>query len=119
MLKECEKVLEADYFLAALKDDFVEAARIAIFETYCRLHSCIDISMLATRLSMDQAAAERWIVNLISNARLNAKIDSQLGTVVMGSQQQSPYDQLMERAQSMAARTYMLSNGVLGSKFRL
>ena len=26
---------------------------------------------------MDEEAAEKWIVNLIRNARLNAKIDSQ------------------------------------------
>ena len=46
-LKECEAVLENDYFLAALKDDFVENARLFIFETYCRIHQCIDMRMLA------------------------------------------------------------------------
>ena len=46
-LKECEEVLENDYFLAALKDDFVENARLFIFETYCRIHQCIDMRMLA------------------------------------------------------------------------
>ena len=40
-------MLENDYFLAALKDDFVENARLFIFETYCRIHQCIDMRMLA------------------------------------------------------------------------
>ena len=40
--------------------------------------------MLAQKLNMDSENAEKWIVNLIRNAKLDAKIDSQLGHVVMG-----------------------------------
>jgi len=35
-------------------------------------------SMLAEKLNMAPEEAERWIVNLIRNARLDAKIDSKL-----------------------------------------
>ena len=35
-------------------------------------------SMLAEKLNMTPDEAERWIVNLIRNARLDAKIDSKL-----------------------------------------
>ena len=34
--------------------------------------------MLAEKLNMTPEEAERWIVNLIRNARLDAKIDSKL-----------------------------------------
>lgn len=34
--------------------------------------------MLADKLGMDKQAAETWVVNLIRNARLNAKIDSKV-----------------------------------------
>lgn len=34
--------------------------------------------MLANKLNMTPEDAERWIVNLIRNARLDAKIDSKL-----------------------------------------
>lgn len=34
--------------------------------------------MLADKLNMSPEEAERWIVNLICNARLDAKIDSKL-----------------------------------------
>jgi translation initiation factor 3 subunit E len=47
--------------------------------------------MLAEKLNMNPEEAECWIVNLIRNARLDAKIDSKLGHVVMGAQPQSPY----------------------------
>lgn len=39
------------------------------------LFSC---SMLADKLNMTPEEAERWIVNLIRNARLDAKLDSKL-----------------------------------------
>lgn len=40
--------------------------------------SCRWFSMLADKLNMSPEEAERWIVNLIRNARLDAKIDSKL-----------------------------------------
>lgn len=37
--------------------------------------------MLADKLNMTPEEAERWIVNLIRNARLDAKIDSKLVSI--------------------------------------
>lgn len=37
-LAECEAVLDGDFFLSALREEFVENARLFIFETYCRIH---------------------------------------------------------------------------------
>ena len=37
--------------------------------------------MLAEKLDMSPEHAERWIVNLIRNARLDAKIDSEKVTI--------------------------------------
>lgn len=37
-LAECEDVLDGDFFLSALREEFVENARLFIFETYCRIH---------------------------------------------------------------------------------
>ena len=47
------QVLEDDFFLSALKEEFVENARLFIFETYCRIHQCINLQMLAGKLNMD------------------------------------------------------------------
>lgn len=41
------------------------------------------LSMLADKLNMSPEEAERWIVNLIRNARLDAKIDSKLVSFAM------------------------------------
>ena len=51
--------------------------------------------MLADKLNMSVDEAERWIVNLIRNAKLDAKIDSKMGHVMMGTQAISPYEQVI------------------------
>ncbi|CAG2109080.1 unnamed protein product, partial [Medioppia subpectinata] len=61
--------------------------------------------MLADKLNMNSEEAERWIVNLIRNAQLDAKIDSKFGHVVMGTQAVSQYQQLIEKTKAMAIRT--------------
>ncbi|KAH9363611.1 hypothetical protein HPB48_004132 [Haemaphysalis longicornis] len=104
-LRECEVVLSNDFFLVACQDDFIENARLFIFETFCRIHECISINMLAEKLNMTPEAAEKWIVNLIRNAHLDAKIDSKLGHVVMGTQAVSPYQQLIDKTQALHFRS--------------
>lgn len=64
--------------------------------------------MLAEKLNMKSDEAECWIVNLIRNARLDAKIDSKLGHVVMGTQPASPYQQLIEKMDSLSVRSEAL-----------
>jgi len=111
-LRECETVLVNDFFLVACLDDFIENARLFIFETFCRIHQCISISMLAEKLNMAPEDAEKWIVNLIRNARLDAKIDSKLGHVVMGTQAVSPYQQVIEKTKGLAFKSQMLSMNI-------
>ncbi|CAG9581522.1 unnamed protein product [Danaus chrysippus] len=109
-LNQCQAVLLTDFFLIACLEEFVENARLMIFETFCRIHQVISIGMLAENLNMQPDEAECWIVNLIRNARLDAKIDSKLGHVVMGAQPLSPYQQLVERIDSLAVRSEALSS---------
>jgi len=111
-LRECEAVLVNDLFLVACHSEFMENARLFIFETYCRIHQCIDIGMLSQKLNMEPEAAEKWIVNLIRNAKLDAKIDSQANTVIMGSQYPSVYQKVIERTKGLSYRSYMLANNI-------
>merc|ERR1740128_607475 len=111
-LRDCETVLVNDFFLVACLDDFIENSRMMIFETFCRIHQCISISMLADKLSMSPEDAEKWIVNLIRNAKLDAKIDSKQGTVVMGVDTNSPYQQLIEKTKVLSFRSQMLMTNI-------
>jgi translation initiation factor 3 subunit E len=66
--------------------------------------------MLGEKLNMSPEEAERWIVNLIRNANLDAKIDSQNGTVVMGSQSLSPYETVIDKTKNLFNRTQGLTH---------
>jgi len=111
-LVECETVLVNDFFLVACLDDFIENARLFIFETFCRIHQCISINMLAEKLNMTPEVAEKWIVDLIRNARLDAKIDSKQGHVVMGTQAAAVHQQVIERTKGIMYRTQIVVTSI-------
>jgi translation initiation factor 3 subunit E len=123
-MRECEEVILNDPFLAKrveegnfstvpLRDEFLENARIFIFETYCRIHRRIDMNVLAEKLNMNYEEAERWIVNLIRSSKLDAKIDSELGTVIIEPNQPNIYEQLIDHTKGLSGRTYKLVNQLL------
>ena len=68
--------------------------------------------MLADKLNMTPDEAEKWIVNLIREAHLDAKIDSKLGHVFMGTQAISPHQQLIEKTKALSIRCRMLINNL-------
>lgn len=74
-LGEAEEVLKSDFFLVATAEEFVDSARHLISESYCKIHQRIDIKDLAQRLNLSQDEGEKWIVNLIRDTRVDAKID--------------------------------------------
>ncbi|KAF0776038.1 hypothetical protein AaE_000262 [Aphanomyces astaci] len=106
-LLECKHVLASDFFLAEKNmHAFMEHARLLTFEIYCRIHHTIDISLLADKLAMNEKGdAEKWIVDLIRNARLEAKIDSQKDVIVMDTRYDSVYRQVITKTKDLAART--------------
>ncbi|KAL3308700.1 Eukaryotic translation initiation factor 3 subunit E, partial [Cichlidogyrus casuarinus] len=107
-LRICEKVLSNDFFLTGCYSEFLESARLLMFETFCRIHHSVGIDMLSERLNMSVEEAESWIVNLIRNARMDAKIDSEKGQIIMGTQTMSPYEQVVERTREKASATARL-----------
>lgn len=127
-LTAAENVLQADFFLVATAEAFVESARHLISESYCKIHQRIDIKYvlhklsltntnphsrdLSTRLGLGQDEGEKWIVNLIRDTRVDAKIDYKDGTVVMNHPPQSVYQQVIERTKGISFRTVVLSHAV-------
>ncbi|KAL4572737.1 hypothetical protein LXL04_019520 [Taraxacum kok-saghyz] len=123
-MKECEDVIlndpflgkrveESNYTVVPLKDEFLENARLFIFETYCRIHERIDMGVLAEKLNLNYEDAERWILNLIRTSKLDAKIDTQTGTVVMEPNHPNVYEQLIDHTKGLSGRTYKLVNQLL------
>jgi len=108
----CDQVLEGDYFLSDLRKEFKDAGRRLIFETYCRIHQHINLSMIAEKLDMTQSDAEIWIVKLIQQAKLDAKIDSETNRVLMARQAPNVYQQVLDRTKNVAFRTQLLNANI-------
>ncbi|KAG0046225.1 eukaryotic translation initiation factor 3 subunit E, partial [Gryganskiella cystojenkinii] len=111
-LVECEEVLENDFFLVAIQEDFIQNARCFISETYCRIHQKIDIGDLSKTLNMTKEEGEKWIVNLIRDTRVDAKIDFQENTVLMNTNQTSVYQQIIERTKGLSFRSQVLATSI-------
>ncbi|CAP92032.1 eukaryotic translation initiation factor 3 subunit E [Penicillium rubens] len=111
-LGEAEDVLRSDFFLVSAADAFVDAARHLISESYCKIHQRIDIKDLSARLGLNQDEGEKWIVNLIRDTRVDAKIDYKEGTVIMNHPPQSVYQQVIEKTKGAFFRTQVLSSAV-------
>ena len=131
-LGEADEILRSDFFLVATSEAFKDAARHLISESYCKIHQRIDIKYvhlqqphpilrvlltwlsrdLSKRLGLSEDEGEKWIVNLIRDTRVDAKIDYKEGTVVMNHPPQSVYQQVIERTKGGFFRTQVLSAAV-------
>uniref|UniRef100_A0A199U9G6 PCI domain-containing protein n=1 Tax=Manihot esculenta TaxID=3983 RepID=A0A199U9G6_MANES len=108
-----KRVEDSNFSTVPIRDEFLENARLFIFETYCRIHQRINMGVLAEKFSLNYEEAERWIVNLIRNSKLDAKIDSQSGTVIMEPNQPNVYEQLIDHTKAISGRTYKLVGQLL------
>jgi translation initiation factor 3 subunit E len=70
------------------------------------------LGVLGEKLAMPPDQAERWIVDLIRNADLDAKIDSEHNCVIMRGTSQSIYEQVMERTQDLNMRSATLAQNL-------
>ncbi|OAA73561.1 eukaryotic translation initiation factor 3 subunit 6 [Cordyceps fumosorosea ARSEF 2679] len=111
-LRRAEEVCRADFFLASSADAFVDAARHLICESYCKIFSRMNIRDLSAKLGLDPDDGEKWIVNLIRETRLDAKIDSKDGTVIMNHPPNNVYQQVIEKTKGGFFRTQVLNAAV-------
>lgn len=111
-LHEAAEVCRSDFFLASSADAFIEAARYLICESYCKIFSRMNIRDLSAKLGLNPDDGEKWIVNLIRDTRLDAKIDSQNGTVIMNHPPNNVYQQVIEKTKGGFFRTQVLNAAV-------
>ncbi|KAM9990292.1 hypothetical protein ACTFIY_006352 [Dictyostelium cf. discoideum] len=111
----CEKVLKNDFFLNTCVDEFMENARVCVFETYCNILESIDIDMLCKNLRIDPESSEKWIVEAIRNTRFSAKIDSANNQIKMFTQHNS-YRQVMDKTKALFNRGIEMVVGINESR---
>lgn len=107
-LKECEQVVKNDFFLDqnGVGADFMRSAKLLMFETYCRVHKCIDIDELGARLDLT-GDLQPEVMKLIKECNVDAKIDSNKNQVVMTTANLGAYQQIsdFEKVKLLAQRS--------------
>ncbi|PVU98515.1 hypothetical protein BB559_001497 [Furculomyces boomerangus] len=111
-LKECEQVLENDFFLTGASEDFVDCARLYFAEVYCKIYSRIDINKLAAKLNMSLEDCEKWMVKLIRETRLDAKINLKDSHVVINPTTNPIPQQVIERTKFLSFRSQVLNGAI-------
>jgi len=101
-LNECrEKLFPNDIIVQSFQDEFVQCARLLLFQNFVLVHRRIDVPALANKLSLSEKEVEQWVVDLIrNNSRFDARIDSAANQMIFGTQQQSVYQDVIEVART-------------------
>jgi translation initiation factor 3 subunit E len=109
LLAESEQVVLGDYFLNEFHEQFLEGARLLVFEYYCRIHKCVQIDSLAKVLYGEEKCSdeetENKIVELIRDSGINARVDAEKRELEMNNKAQvrtSVYQQVIEKTKSKA-----------------
>ncbi|KAG6411493.1 hypothetical protein SASPL_129576 [Salvia splendens] len=108
-----KRIEEGNFTTVPLRDEFLENACLFIFETYWHIHQLIDMGVLAEKLNLNYEEAERWIVNLIRTSKVEARIDSKLGTIIMEPNDTNVYEQLFNHTTALSNRTYKIVHQLL------
>ena len=115
--KACESVLATDFFLVFFLEGpggFLNNARKLLFEMYAKIHNKIDIQKIGDALGMtDFAEAERWVVTMIRDAGLNARINEKTGEVWLSQSRASKYSELIRQTEQIRFRTDILAGACL------
>ncbi|OMH81765.1 Eukaryotic translation initiation factor 3 subunit E [Zancudomyces culisetae] len=111
-IKLCETVLDNDFFLTGATDDFVDCARLYFAEIYCKIHSKINLTALASRLNMAQEEGEKWIVKLIRDSRIDAKVDLKDNFVIINPQPNPVPQQIIEKSKFLMFRSQVLNGAI-------
>jgi len=121
-LARCETLLDNDFFLSFVRDEFMAAARLFFAEQFCRVHQTVDIKSLSSTLNISDESAEEWFVSLVQTARIDAKIDSERNHVVMGNHLPTVYQNVIDKTKDLSSRTAQLVQHVesrfLESRYR-
>lgn len=104
-LTKAEQVVDNDFFLADHKEQFLESARWLISELYCGIYHRVDITDLSKRLNLSPEDGEKWIVNLIRESNVDAKIDLKERMVYMNQPPQAMYNDVIEKTRGYVFRT--------------
>ncbi|GJN09896.1 hypothetical protein PR202_ga27945 [Eleusine coracana subsp. coracana] len=64
-------------------------------------------------MNMRRYEAELWVTNMVRSSKLDAKIDSVSGTLIMTTDHVNVHDQIMKGLKNLNSRTYILAKSIV------
>lgn len=113
LIENWKQDIKMNYFLKPLESELMDGTRTMVFEIYCKLHRQIKIDTMMHRLYLDNEYSkddsEVWIVKAIQKSKIDAKIDSENGVIIVQSRHSIPYHHVIEKTKSQNLRTQMMA----------
>eukprot|EP00056_Hartaetosiga_gracilis_P017743 m.8303 g.8303 ORF g.8303 m.8303 type:complete len:453 (-) comp6073_c0_seq1:41-1399(-) len=109
-LENAIAVIDSDFFLNSIKEEFANSARESIFEMYCRVHSSVSLDFIAEKLQLSDLDAEIWIVNLIRKTDIRASINLEKRLVEIKHYTQSAHKQVLDKTRWLNFKTRMVAD---------
>ncbi|OAY74455.1 Eukaryotic translation initiation factor 3 subunit E [Ananas comosus] len=110
MLKELIKVIQQEQH--CYKDPVTEFLE-CLYINYDFEGAQKKLKECEQKLNMNYDEAEMWIMNLVRSSKLEAKIDSDSGTLIMGTNHLNVHEQIIESLKNLNMRTYMLAKNIV------
>lgn len=105
-------LIKNDFFLESYHDEFKINSLYLISETYCKIHNKININHLSTKLGMEITEGERWVVDLVRDAKLDAKIDFKENTIQMNHFETPVYQAVIEKSKGLLFRAQAITSAM-------
>lgn len=83
-LRRCEPLLRADFFLSlngGTAGQFIENARVAVAETFCRVHARVSVSVVAETLGVEAGQASQLLDAALRQSKIDGEVDDEKGQV--------------------------------------
>ncbi|KAF8690456.1 hypothetical protein HU200_040810 [Digitaria exilis] len=110
MLKELIKVIQQEQ--NSYKDPITEFLE-CLYVNYDFDGAQQKLMECEQKLNMTYDEAELWIMNLVRSSKLDARIDSVSGTLIMTTNQVNVHEQIIESLKGLNMRTYMLAKNIV------
>ncbi|KNH09275.1 eukaryotic translation initiation factor 3 subunit E [Perkinsela sp. CCAP 1560/4] len=101
-----------DVFLKPYAEEFLETARRQIFEDYCKTHGRVSLRHIATSIGIASEEAEKWVVNVLRNSKMNGRIHEENGNVFVVTERQTIAlsEAITEKSSAIVTRLQSLVN---------
>ena len=120
LLQQARTILAQDFFLNGHAQTYIDGARAMIAETYFKVHDATSTSALVVDLLGFEHGeeGERWLVSLIRDARIDARLDFEQGIVRVQKQFPGVHQMVIERTKGVQFRTTVMATKLEKRKSR-